>query len=125
MLECHINTCLAESKILRSTLRRSEANHHSHQLKTINDNYIFRFCFANRNKIVHDWVNRIDRHDGGLDAFSQAYKYYGLHYQQDGSVVAREWAPGAVQVYLTGDFSKYKLVAISCVVLFCHIQLNF
>lgn len=60
-----------------------------------------------RNNCVRDWVERIEKHDGGLKDFSQAYKYYGLHFQQDNSVVAREWAPGAVQVYLTGDFSKF------------------
>lgn len=55
---------------------------------------------------MRDWVDRIDKNDGGLDTFSQAYKYYGIHFRQDCSVVVREWAPGAVQVYLTGDFSK-------------------
>lgn len=60
-----------------------------------------------RNNCVRDWVQRIEKHDGGLKDFSQAYKYYGLHFQQDNSVIAREWAPGAVQVYLTGDFSNF------------------
>lgn len=55
---------------------------------------------------MREWVERIEKHDGGLKDFSQAYKYYGLHFQQDNSVIAREWAPGAVQLYLTGDFSK-------------------
>lgn len=26
--------------------------------------------------------------------------------QADNSVIAREWAPGAKELYLTGDFSK-------------------
>lgn len=64
----------------------------------------------NRNECVRDWIDRIEKHDGGLKDFSQAYKYYGLHFQQDNSVIAREWAPGAVQVYLTGDFSKFRNV---------------
>lgn len=42
-----------------------------------------------------------------MDTFSQGYKYYGLHFLPDNSVVAREWAPGAKDVYLTGDFSMY------------------
>lgn len=62
-----------------------------------------------RNICVRDWVERIEAHDGGLKDFSQAYKYYGLHFQQDNSVIAREWAPGAVQVYITGDFSECSL----------------
>lgn len=67
---------------------------------------MFRRFLFNRNGVVRDWADRIEKHDGGLKDFSQAYKYYGLHFQQDNSVIAREWAPGAVQVYLTGDFSN-------------------
>lgn len=67
---------------------------------------IDRFAFFFRNKCVRDWIEHIENVDGGLNDFSQAYKYYGLNFQSDSSVIAREWAPGAVQVYLTGDFSK-------------------
>lgn len=66
-----------------------------------------------RNNCVRDWIDRIEKHDGGLKDFSQAYKYYGLHFQQDNSVIAREWAPGAVQVYLTGDFNNWQWEANS------------
>lgn len=62
--------------------------------------------FSCRHGLIQDWIKRIDSHDGGLEAFSQAYNYYGIHVQSDNSVVAREWAPGAKQLYLTGDFSK-------------------
>lgn len=61
-----------------------------------------------RNNCVREWIERIEKHDGGLKDFSQAYKYYGLHFQQDNSVIAREWAPGAIQVYLTGDFNEWQ-----------------
>lgn len=52
-----------------------------------------------------------------MDIFSQGYKYYGLHFLPDNSVVAREWAPGAHDVYLTGDFSECETsaYAFSCV----------
>lgn len=42
-----------------------------------------------------------------MEAFSQGYKFYGLQFQADNSVIVREWAPGAKDVYITGDFSKY------------------
>lgn len=51
-------------------------------------------------------MQKFNENEGGLDQFSQGHKYYGIHIQQDNSVVAREWAPGAQQLYLTGDFSK-------------------
>lgn len=47
-----------------------------------------------------------------MDEFTQGYNYYGLHFQPDNSVIAREWAPGARDVYLTGDFSEYPWVLV-------------
>lgn len=45
-----------------------------------------------------------------MEAFSQGYKYYGIHFLPDNSIVAREWAPGAKDVYLTGDFSMKSVI---------------
>ncbi|KAG4072535.1 hypothetical protein HA402_004624 [Bradysia odoriphaga] len=63
-----------------------------------------------RHGVIQDWIKRIDNDEGGIDVFSQGYKYFGLHIQQDNSVIAREWAPGAVQLYLTGDFNNWQWV---------------
>lgn len=74
---------------------------------------IFKVLFSSsfhRHGVVQDWIKRIDEADGGLDSFSKAYQYYGLHIQSDNSVIAREWAPGAQQVYLTGDFSEWQWI---------------
>lgn len=67
--------------------------------------------FLFRHGVIQDWIKRIDNDEGGIDVFSQGYKYFGLHIQPDNSVIAREWAPGAVQLYLTGDFSK---ISVRC-----------
>ncbi|TDG43303.1 hypothetical protein AWZ03_010275 [Drosophila navojoa] len=60
-----------------------------------------------RHGVLKDWIAKIDQCEGGLEEFSQGYKYYGLHFQPDNSVIAREWAPGARDVYLTGDFNNW------------------
>lgn len=52
-----------------------------------------------------DYVDKVKECEGGLDNFTQGYKHFGIHVNSDNSVTAREWAPGAVQVYLTGEFS--------------------
>lgn len=65
-----------------------------------------KFSPLSRHGLVKDWIKRIDEADGGLDSFSKAYQYYGIHIQADNSVIVREWAPGAQQLYLTGDFSE-------------------
>lgn len=61
-----------------------------------------------RNNELRNWIARFEKMEGGLEEFTQGYKYYGLHIASDNSVVAREWAPGAKQLYLTGDFNNWQ-----------------
>ena len=37
--------------------------------------------------------------------FANGYMYYGFHREPDGSFIYREWAPGADEMHLTGDFN--------------------
>lgn len=51
--------------------------------------------------------NEIEKVEGSLDAFSSAYQdKFGFIKRPDG-VVYREWAPGAAEVTLTGDFNGW------------------
>lgn len=56
---------------------------------------------------MQQWLQTFEESEGGLDNFTQGYNYYGVHVLSDNSVVAREWAPGAEGLYLTGDFSEF------------------
>lgn len=67
---------------------------------------IFRYA------VFKDYVEKIEAGDGDLKRFTTAYKDFGIHVQDDNSVVAREWAPGAQEVFLTGDFSKRKTIFV-------------
>lgn len=49
--------------------------------------------------------------EGGLERFTKGYEHYGIHVLADNTVVAREWAPGAQALYLTGDFSRFDVAA--------------
>lgn len=62
-----------------------------------------------RYSIYLDWVEGIQENEGGLEKFTQAYKEYGMHVLSDGTIQCKEWAPGAQALYLTGDFSNYKI----------------
>ena len=42
-----------------------------------------------------------------LKNFANGYLYYGFHRDEDGSFVYREWAPGADEMHLTGDFNNW------------------
>jgi len=45
---------------------------------------------------------------GSIVEFANAYKYFGLHRNPDGSWVFREWAPNATEIFLIGDFSDWQ-----------------
>lgn len=57
--------------------------------------------------VFKDCLETIETDGGGLDAFTQAYHYYGMHVQPDNSVICREWAPGAKALFLAGDFNNW------------------
>ena len=43
---------------------------------------------------------------GGLNAFTTSYNSYGINVKPDGTIICREWCPGAKALYLWGDFSE-------------------
>lgn len=61
-----------------------------------------------RHVVAEDWLKRLERDEGGLVKFSEGYKHYGFHVnEQNGDVVYREWAPNATAAYLLGDFNNW------------------
>ncbi|XP_020586593.1 1,4-alpha-glucan-branching enzyme 1, chloroplastic/amyloplastic-like isoform X2 [Phalaenopsis equestris] len=48
----------------------------------------------------------IDKHEGGLDAFSRGYEKFGFNRSESG-ITYREWAPGAKSASLIGDFNNW------------------
>ncbi|XP_027353590.1 1,4-alpha-glucan-branching enzyme 1, chloroplastic/amyloplastic isoform X2 [Abrus precatorius] len=48
----------------------------------------------------------IDKHEGGLDAFSRGYENFGFTRSTTG-ITYREWAPGAKSAALIGDFNNW------------------
>ena len=46
--------------------------------------------------------------DGSLAKGINNHLYYGLHRQEDGSWVFREWAPNATRIHLIGEFNNWK-----------------
>lgn len=51
-------------------------------------------------------MDKIVEKEGSIEKFSEGYKYYGMIFNEDNSVTCREWAPGASELYLMGEFSK-------------------
>ncbi|PSC69000.1 starch branching enzyme isoform B [Micractinium conductrix] len=52
----------------------------------------------------------IDQNEGGLDKFTQGYRYYGLNrgeHEGKQGLWYREWAPGAKAIALIGEFNNW------------------
>ncbi|CAI6355682.1 unnamed protein product [Macrosiphum euphorbiae] len=62
--------------------------------------------FKRRYACFLDYLERV-KDESNLESFTTGYKTYGLHFNNDGSVYCLEWAPGAKQLYLTGDFNNW------------------
>ncbi|KAL1493449.1 hypothetical protein ABEB36_011499 [Hypothenemus hampei] len=60
-----------------------------------------------RYAVFKDCLDNIDANGGGLDNYTRAYEYYGMHIQPDNSIVCREWAPNAKGFFLTGKFNHW------------------
>ena len=43
-----------------------------------------------------------------LSDFATGYLYYGLHRNEKGEWIFREWAPNATEIFLIGDFNSWK-----------------
>lgn len=59
--------------------------------------------------VFKDFLEEIETNGGGMDNFTQAYNYYGMHVLPNNAIVCREWAPGAKGLFLTGQFSKISI----------------
>ncbi|XP_049805932.1 1,4-alpha-glucan-branching enzyme [Schistocerca nitens] len=63
--------------------------------------------FRKRYAFFKDCLDKIEAYDGGIQKFTQGYKSYGIHVNPDNSVTCKEWAPGAAELYLYGDFNNW------------------
>jgi hypothetical protein len=62
-------------------------------------------ALEHRYAMFKGWKDTIEKHEGGYDKFTRGYERLGFTVADDGTVTYREWAPGASEAVLTGDFS--------------------
>lgn len=72
------------------------------------DRYLEPFADALRYRYskFRGLLDSITSAEGSLDAFSRSYETMGLH-RVDGGVRYREWAPGAKEMFLFGEFNGW------------------
>ncbi|GAA5943793.1 hypothetical protein JCM1841_001772 [Sporobolomyces salmonicolor] len=67
----------------------------------------FEGAIQSRTNKFQQWVDTINRHEGGFDRFSKGYTEYGFQLQPNGDIRYREWAPNAETANLVGDFNNW------------------
>ena len=76
-----------------------------------NDAYLAEFAPAieGRHQMAVNKINELTQEGRiSLSDFADGHLYFGLHREADGSWVFREWAPNATEIFLIGDFNKWK-----------------
>lgn len=68
----------------------------------------FADAITGRHQDAIDTEKRLTSQAGTLSDFANAHRYFGLHRNDDGSWVFREWAPNASEIYLIGDFNNWE-----------------
>ncbi|KAJ1541663.1 alpha-1,4-glucan branching enzyme, partial [Nowakowskiella sp. JEL0078] len=58
--------------------------------------------------LYKQWVTKIETLEGGYDKFTRGYETFGLN-AVEGGIRYREWAPGAKEAFLVGDFNDWKV----------------
>jgi hypothetical protein len=61
--------------------------------------------YCSRHDYFINMLKKIDECEGSLDAFSRGFERFGFTIEA-GGIRYREWAPGAIEASLIGDFSK-------------------
>ena len=68
----------------------------------------FEEAINGRHKLVEKKLNELTRNRKTfLSDVATGYLYFGLHRNEKGGWVFREWAPNATEIYLIGDFNNW------------------
>ena len=67
----------------------------------------YKDAIDKRQKMILDAKEKLSK-DGSLSKGLNNHMYYGLHHDDQGNWVFREWAPNATKIYLIGDFNNWK-----------------
>ncbi|TGZ77755.1 glycoside hydrolase [Ascodesmis nigricans] len=67
----------------------------------------FRDDLRRRFAKAQDWIDKLDKYEGGLDKFSRGYESFGFQVLPNNDIEYREWAPSALDAHLIGDFNGW------------------
>eukprot|EP01100_Stratorugosa_tubuloviscum_P001264 TRINITY_DN127_c0_g1_i1.p1 TRINITY_DN127_c0_g1~~TRINITY_DN127_c0_g1_i1.p1 ORF type:complete len:676 (-),score=254.14 TRINITY_DN127_c0_g1_i1:83-2110(-) len=85
-------------------------------LQVLNDDpYLLPYqnAIKQRNESLKKFKKIINETENGYENFSRGYEIFGLHKRKDG-IEYREWAPGAKNIWLFGDFNDWNKNSHKC-----------
>ncbi|KAI8619803.1 glycoside hydrolase superfamily [Chytriomyces sp. MP71] len=78
------------------------------KLRVVEDDpYLAPYSEALLQRLLGDWMAKIEGSEGGIDAFTRGYERLGFRVRDDNTVSYREWAPNATAAFLVGDFNSW------------------
>lgn len=92
----------------REGLDKNMTNEHAHLLS---DPYLkpYQGVIERRSLLANKRALELSADPGSLAEFACAHEYYGFHFR-DGEWIFREYAPGAVEITIVGDFTEWKVL---------------
>ena len=79
------------------------------------DKYLLPYSefFQQKFDLCKALIQKINQNEQSLTLFAQGYKSYGLN-ESDECYTYKEWAPGAKEVYLFGEFNNWNRKQFKC-----------
>jgi len=74
----------------------------------------YKGSIKHRYDLYKTQLDQIENHEGGLDEFSKGYEKRGFIVDDKNGVRYTEWAPGAKDARLIGDFSELRNDTVGC-----------
>ena len=54
-----------------------------------------------------DFSKKMEEVEGGIEEMALGYEYFGASVETDNTFVMRQWAPGALAMWIFGDFNDW------------------
>ncbi|KAI9099550.1 glycoside hydrolase superfamily [Phlyctochytrium arcticum] len=110
MPAAHPTSTQQQQQLKATAMATTKAAQKQPQLDAIlrDDPYLvpYKGAIEHRLRLFSDWKQKIETDEGGYDKFTRGWENLGFNVTKD-AITYREWAPGATQAFLFGEFNNW------------------